>query len=113
MALGIQSSCNNHPAIEAVGRCKQCGKPFCGSCQVKGATGNFCSEECKQKHEVFTQRAQKLDEISKKRGFTRRLGSVIKASLIWGVIILVAAGVATYFGVNVPVLSDFIRNIIN
>lgn len=109
MASGIPSSCHNHRSIEAVGRCKQCGKPFCSSCRVAGPTGNFCAEECKQAHEQFIDRAEQLDD-KKRLGLGARIWDLGKKILIVGVVVMVLAFVATRFlGINVPILSDIIR----
>jgi len=71
---GTASGCINHPGIEAIARCKQCGKPVCGSCVVAAYNGNFCSPLCKEKHEKFVERAQKLD--AKSRGGGRYLAKL-------------------------------------
>ncbi len=113
MALGTASGCINHPGIEAVGRCKQCGRPYCGSCKVQGPTGYFCSDACKGSHEKFTERAQRLDKMSRTGGLTVRLMGLLKKAVFWSVLALVAAGVATYFGFNVPVLGEFLKGIVN
>ena len=55
------SGCINHPGIEATGRCKQCGTPFCGACEVRSANGKFCSVVCRDKYEQFAARARNLD----------------------------------------------------
>lgn len=65
MPSSLYSGCLNHPAIEAVARCRQCGKPVCGKCVIKAQNGMFCCEECREKYTEFTQRAQKLDEREK------------------------------------------------
>ncbi len=67
MSSATLSGCINHPSIEAVGRCKQCGKPFCSTCEIPGPTGKFCSDPCKQRHEVFVKRAAKLDDMRRTR----------------------------------------------
>jgi hypothetical protein len=111
MAIGTESGCINHPAIEAVGRCKQCGKPFCGTCRVQGPTGNFCSEDCKSKHEVFTQRAQQLDTMSRSGGFLNKLWFLGKKIIVFALFFLAVAVALHFIGLNVPVVSPVIRNI--
>lgn len=113
MALGIASGCINHPGVEAVGRCKRCGKPFCGTCRITGPTGNFCSEDCKVTHEQFTERAQKLDNMSRKSGLGRRLWYLGRKVLVFAVVILVLTVVLSFLGIRVPVVSDLIGNLLN
>ena len=110
MAIGVGAACINHPSIEAVGRCKQCGKPFCGTCRVTGPTGNFCAEECKTKHETFTQRAQQLDKMSRSGGFMTKLWFLGKKIVIFVLFFLAIAVALHFFGVNVPVVSPIVRS---
>lgn len=112
MALGTQSTCTNHPGVEPAGRCKQCGKPFCSACEVVGATGRFCSEECKERHEAFTKRAAQLDDMRRDTSFFAKLWIRIKKLAVWVLAILAVAVVLHFFGVNVPVISDFISRYI-
>ncbi|MBX7258757.1 MAG: hypothetical protein K1Y02_20515 [Candidatus Hydrogenedentes bacterium] len=106
MAL-IGSVCLNHPGVEAEGRCKQCGKPFCNACKVQGPTGQFCSQECKQKHETFTQRAGALDAQQKKSaGFVATLRKVFNLALALAVIAVVLGIVGSVF--EIPVLSNIV-----
>lgn len=110
MALsGVGSVCVNHPSVEAVGRCKQCSKPFCNACKSQGPTGFFCSAECKQKHEVFVKRAQELDV--KKGGLG--VGYLLSRILGWAVAILIIAVVLGVVGTifDIPVLSDFVQSV--
>ena len=105
------SSCLNHPSVEAIGRCKQCNKPFCGACRVKGPTGNFCSDECKATHEAFIRRAKALDDMKGVSSF--QVVKLVKrlALIAIGAVILVVA--ATIMGIEVPYLSELMRNITN
>ncbi|GMV92480.1 MAG: hypothetical protein AMXMBFR82_22580 [Candidatus Hydrogenedentota bacterium] len=107
MALGgMSSACISHPGVEAVGRCKQCGKPFCNACKVMGPTGLFCSEECKQKHESFVQRAQQFES---RKGSVSVMAKVRKmlGGLVAIVILAIILGVlGTIF--EIPVLSDLV-----
>ncbi|MCH7960038.1 MAG: hypothetical protein IID08_07905 [Candidatus Hydrogenedentes bacterium] len=104
------SSCLNHPSVAAIGRCKQCGKPFCGACEIKGPTGNFCSDECKGLHETFVQRAAKLDDMKKKRS---GLGAILKKIVVLGIVLLVVAFGADFMGIEIPVLSEFVEGLLN
>lgn len=115
MALGSPSGCTNHPAFEAVGRCKQCGKPFCSTCKIPGPTGNFCSDVCKAMHEQFTERAQKLDMMAKgtARSVRAKFWHLGKKIIFFGAIFLVIAVVLTYFEIDVPVVSNIIRGFID
>ena len=111
MALGTPSSCINHPGIEAAGRCKQCGKPFCSACAVSGPTGKFCGDICKQKHEAFIQRAQQLDRASPGGGYFIKARRLAIKLVIWVVVILAVALVLTKFHLyEVPYLSPIIRS---
>ena len=113
MARAVESSCINHPAVEAVGRCKQCGRPFCSTCRVQGPTGNFCSEACRFKHEEFTKRAQKLDTMSRGGGFVVKIYWFLKKLAVFALAALLIAVVVHYLGVDVPIVSPFIRGITN
>lgn len=111
MAKGLSSTCTVHPGFEAIGRCKQCSKPFCSECQVKGPTGIFCCQECKETHEQFIQRAQQLDNMKKESsGLPSFLILLRKIIFISFALIIVGVGLH-YFGIEVPVLSQLIRNI--
>jgi len=110
MALsGVGSVCVNHPSVEAVGRCKQCSKPFCNACKVQGPTGYFCSAECKQKHEIFVKRAQELDVKKGGAGIGFLLGKLM-GLLIAVAIIAVILGVVGSV-VQVPVLSPLVHSV--
>ena len=111
MALGTDSGCINHPGVEAVIRCKQCGRPACSACQVKGPTGVFCSEECKEKHQGFVQRAQQIDAMKKaKRGIP--FGRLIGKAIVWAIVLIFIVAVAGLFGVNIPFLSPLVRDLL-
>lgn len=102
------SSCVNHASVAAIGRCKQCGKPFCSACECKGPTGNFCSDECKAAHETFMRRAEKLDDMKKKSW-----GLSIKKVVVAAIVLLVVAVGADYMGFEIPVLSEFVAGLRN
>jgi len=113
MALGTPSNCINHPAVEAVGRCKQCGKPFCSACAISGPTGKFCSESCKEKHQAFIQRAQQLERPNAGAGFLLKLRRLAVKLLIWAAVILVVVFLLAKFKIyDVPILSDMMRRYI-
>jgi hypothetical protein len=109
MVSGTLSSCVNHPSVEATGRCKQCSKPFCDLCAVKGATGNFCSAHCKERHEAYVKRAAALDDRRRDTSFFAKLWMRIRKLLVFAIVALVLAVAAHFLGVNVPYLSDFIN----
>lgn len=113
MAMGTTSGCINHPGIEAVARCKQCGKAVCGTCVVKGPTGKFCTPECKEQHEGYIQRAQELDRMRKRPSLFVKLRGIIGTGIILVLVILAAGFVATYFGFNIPILTDIVNNLFN
>lgn len=106
MALGIASACVNHPAIEASGRCKQCSKPFCSACEVPGPTGSFCSGACLRKHEMFVQRAAKLDDMQRDTSFFGKLWIRIRKLLVFVVVALILAVALHFMGIEVPWLSE-------
>lgn len=109
MALGTDSGCINHPGVEAVIRCKQCGRPACSSCRVKGPTGDFCSEECKEKHQGFIQRAQHMDSMKKaKRGIP--FGRWIRKIIVWAVVLIFLVALGSVFGIEIPFLSPLVRD---
>jgi len=107
MIDGAMSGCINHPGIEAVARCKQCGKPVCGSCVVTGSTGRFCSESCQERHEKFIGRAQELQRYSRSTGFFQKLTRILIKLAVAIAAIMLLGFVAVFF--NVPVVSGYIR----
>lgn len=111
MPQAIGSGCVNHPSVEAAGRCKQCGKPFCTTCRIQGPTGNFCSEGCKASHENFTQRAQQLDSMKQSTAGTK-LWFIGKKILFFAVIIVIIVFVAGYFGIEIPILTDLLGGLL-
>ena len=113
MAKGLSSTCTAHPGFEAIGRCKQCSKPFCSKCQTKGPTGIFCCAACKETHEQFVQRAQQMDNM-RKDSTTFASIMIMARKLVFGVFALVIIGAILHFaGVNVPVLSSIIADLLN
>ena len=102
------SGCINHPGVEAVIRCKQCGTAVCGACVVATAAGRFCCETCSNKYEAFTRRAQDLEPLRYgpswmtliRRGFLKLI-----------VLALVLAGVGyASLHYKIPYLSDMTRD---
>jgi hypothetical protein len=112
MASGLASACTSHPGIEAIGRCKQCGKPFCSGCQVKGPTGLFCCTACKESHEAFTQRAQQLDSMTKGSTKWASLLIMLRKAIIMLVLLGLGAAGLTYAGIDVPVVGPFFQNLL-
>jgi len=104
------SGCINHPGVEAVARCKQCGKPVCSSCVVKGPTGQFCGEQCKDRHEKFIGRAQEMQRNSRSTGAFQKLKIALIKLVILLVAIILLGFVMVYF--NVPVASDIVRKVL-
>lgn len=111
--MGVSSGCINHPGIEAVARCKQCAKPVCGTCVVKGPTGAFCSDACKETHAAYVNRAQQLDDMKRRPGILARFKGVIGTGVVIVIVVFAAAFVATYFGIEIPVLSNIVRQVLN
>jgi len=110
MAGATSSGCINHPGVEAVARCKQCGKPVCSTCLVTGPTGNFCGMECRDKHQEFMKRAQSLQRTSRGASGLRSLVSL----LIKLIILLVVLGAVCIVAVlvEIPVLTPVVRRVL-
>ena len=106
MSLGMPASCINHPGIEAAIRCKQCGTPVCAGCKVGGPTGNFCGETCRDKHEQFVRRAQELEQRRPTAARLYKLRRFAVRLIVLAVLVLFIALVLTYFGIEVPYLSE-------
>lgn len=102
-------SCINHGGVEAVARCKQCGKAVCSKCVVKGFTGSFCCDACKERHEKFVGKAEKLEQGRGGGGLKRLLKRFLFLVIIGGV---VSFGL-TMAGFNIPIISDIIINLMN
>lgn len=45
--------CFYHTAVEAVGMCIHCHKPYCQACQVVTPYGKFCCHDCSGKYAAF------------------------------------------------------------
>lgn len=108
MPRAVDSVCLNHPGVEAAARCKQCNKPVCGACIVKGPTGNFCSDECKEKHEYFVQRAHQIDRMKKPSKLGVRLKWLIAKLFVLVVLLLFVGAIGTIF--QIPVLSSIVAS---
>jgi len=105
------SGCINHPGIEAKGRCKQCGTPFCSTCEVKSAGGRFCSTVCRDKYEQFAARARQLDRHPPRGGILMRL----RIFLLKLAVLAVAIG-AILFGLayfNLPGVGRIARALLD
>lgn len=101
------SGCINHSAVEAVARCKQCGKPVCGQCVVRGPTGNFCCEPCQQKNELFAKKAQDLDRKGQMGPGSTRGGSIFGKLVAFVILLVILAVGAAYL--NLPVVGPLVR----
>lgn len=103
--------------VDAIGRCKQCGKPVTPFNKVTGPTGMFCSAECKEMHQAFMQRAQKLESQKKPKtlGMKLLLSRIIGKTLVILVLVLFIALVLSFFGITVPFLTplgDWMRSLV-
>ena len=104
-----RSNCINHPVAPAKARCKQCGKPVCGVCIVAGPTGQFCSDACREKHELFIGQTKEYDVKARSTGlgilhrFWKLLGGLLGLSAV-----LFTLGVIATI-VEIPVLSGIVR----
>jgi len=101
------SGCINHPGVEAAYRCKQCGKPVCNTCVVKGPTGNFCGEPCKERHQGFIQRAQDMQQNSRRTGQVGKVRRFLIRAVIFLVAVCGLGFVALYF--DIPVVAGLVR----
>lgn len=111
MALGgLTSTCLNHPGIEAIGRCKQCGKPFCSACKIMGPTGLFCCNECKDKHEAFVQRAAQLEARKAPINIMAKLRTAV-GKLIVILILLGFLGMLGNFFPDIPILGSLVARV--
>jgi len=107
MLDATMSGCINHPGVEAVGRCKQCAKPFCGTCMVVGPTGKFCSQSCSDRHLQFVQRAQQMEQRTQSGKLGRTLKHLLVKLILFGVVLGGAAWAILYF--NVPQAAPIVR----
>ncbi len=102
--------CINHPGVEAIGRCRQCSKPVCRECGVTAASGVFCSDACREKHEQFMQRARALDlNVGNRRGLLFRLRKLLGGFITLGALLFAIGFVATIF--EIPVLYDLVLSV--
>jgi len=104
------SGCINHPGVESIARCKQCGKAVCKACLVTGPTGNFCGDVCRDKHQEFIRRAQELERKKPAGGGARKLAHLAIKLAIYAAVII-AIGVAGIM-FDIPVLSDAVRAVV-
>ena len=110
MLDGTQSGCINHPAIEAVSRCKQCGKPVCGSCVVAGPTGQFCSESCLERNQAFIQRARQLEQNHRPPSDTGKWIRLLIKIIVFLAAIATLVLLAAFF--NPPVVGGIARRLL-
>ncbi|MBN2312210.1 MAG: hypothetical protein JXR94_24740 [Candidatus Hydrogenedentes bacterium] len=96
--------------LDAIGRCKQCGARVTEFDKVTGPTGMFCSQECRQKHEAFIQRAEALHATHKKSylGMVRALFRHFLGKVLALLVLLAFVAIlATVF--DLPVISDMVE----
>ncbi len=97
--------CINHPNVEAIGRCRQCSKPVCGECGVRGPQGLYCSEPCREKHEQFMKRAEELGlERVGRRGIAYHIRNLLGTLFMLAVVLFGIGFLATRF--YIPVVSE-------
>ena len=98
-------------AVDAIGRCKQCGSPVTQFNKVVGPTGMFCGDECKANHEAFTQRAGSLERKTGGSffGIPHFLGKAFGKLVVLAIIIVAIAGVGIIF--EIPVLSPLVESV--
>ena len=98
--------------LDVIGRCKQCGSPITEFNRVLGPTGMFCSDECRQRHEAFTERAQALDATRKGSSgavIRHMLRKLFAKAIVLLILVFFIGLVATVF--KIPVLSDIVERI--
>lgn len=103
MMKGTESTCVNHPATHATARCKMCSKPLCDACIVPGPVGVYCSTVCKDKHTLFQQRVQTMDQKGRGSSFVKAKSAI--TTLIVFLAILFAIGFLAST-IEIPVVSD-------
>ncbi len=104
--------CINHPNLEAIGRCKQCGKPVCSNCGIRTMAGFYCSDICREQHERFMQRAKDMDlDRATRRGPFFHIRNFIGSLLMLGAV-LFAIGFTAYH-IYIPVLTELTWKAIN
>jgi hypothetical protein len=101
MLDATKSGCINHHGVEAVARCKQCGKPVCGACLVVGSTGHFCGADCKEKHEKFIARAQEISQTKKRTGTLVKIRRALIKTTMFLVAVAALGFAAAYFEIPV------------
>lgn len=97
--------------VDVVGRCKQCGQPVTQFNKVKGPTGMFCSESCRERHESFVKKAASSES---KQGGGFGIKYKLKRLISWIVTIVVLAAVIGGFALffEIPVLTPLVRRIL-
>ena len=103
MLKGTESACINHVHVHATVRCKQCSRPICDACIVPGPLGRYCSQACKEKHETFHQRVQKMDAKAGTASFTK-VKTVITTLIILGAVLFAVGFIAST--VEIPIVSE-------
>lgn len=97
--------CINHPGVEALGRCRQCGKPVCSQCGVTGSKGIYCCEVCRDKHEDFLQRAQGMDlEGPRGPGIGLRIRQAVGLVITLAAVLFVLGMISSL--TYIPLLTD-------
>jgi len=98
--------------MEVIGRCKQCGGPITDANKVRGPTGVFCSDACRETHEAFIRKAQALDARPKPGlGIGFKLKTLL-FRLILLVLALCIVGGASQF-INIPYVSQWVWNFLH
>jgi len=103
MLKGTEAACINHPSVHAALRCKQCSSPVCDACVVPGPIGRYCSAVCKEKHEAFHQRVQKMDGKAGTASFTK-VKTMITTLIVFLAVLFAVGFVAST--VEIPIVSE-------
>lgn len=90
--------CYNHPQIDAVGTCSQCGKGGCRDC-IEDVGGAMLCENCFNLHKG-AQEAEENAVVASQMSVVNRSKKIVRVSLILGVVGAVAGFVGSFFNPN-------------
>ncbi len=110
MPKSLYSMCINHPNIDAAARCKQCGKPVCNNCKVTGPQGYYCSEECKERHQAFTERVEQMDKRELPKGiWIIKIRRILGRLVMLAIVAVFAAFAAHAMGFEIPIVGGLVE----
>jgi B-box zinc finger protein len=110
MARQKESYCINHQDKIATTRCKTCSKPVCDDCVVRTDLGMYCSDNCAEQADRFSDKLEMSEEMraaaKPKLAAIRRVKFLKKIAVYLVVIILILFGL--YFGLHITSFSELI-----